>query len=116
MPRLNLFILALVAFFLTAPNDYEETAYNNYLLYKRSHSSSFRLPSQKSKPRFSSNHSTQLDQNEDYHQKDKNKKDPSSFGNLKRSFLICFIYFSRTDLRSFKLEPYLFARPPPILS
>ncbi|MEI1278527.1 hypothetical protein V6Z05_09390 [Leptospira venezuelensis] len=116
MPRLNLFILALVAFFLTAPNDYEETAHNNYLLYKRNHSSSFRLPSQKSKPRFSSNHSTQLDQNEDYHQKDKNKKDPCYFGDLKRSYSIYFIRFSRTDLRSFKLYTYLYARPPPTLS
>ncbi|MGJ4788265.1 hypothetical protein EHQ52_02520 [Leptospira koniambonensis] len=116
MPRLNIFILALVAFFLTAPNDYEETAYQNYLLYKRNHSSNFRLPSQKSKLRFSSNHFAQFDQNEDYHQKDKNKKDPSSLGDLKRTFSICLIVYSRTYLRSFELETYLFARPPPILS
>ncbi|PJZ75580.1 hypothetical protein [Leptospira neocaledonica] len=116
MPRFHLFILALVAFFLTAPNDYEETAYNNYLLYKRNHSSSFKLPSQKTKPRFSSNHFAQFDQNEDFHQKDKTKKDPSSLNGLKRSFLTFFTLFSKTELHSFQLNTYLFARPPPALS
>ncbi|TGL62043.1 hypothetical protein EHQ64_08865 [Leptospira sarikeiensis] len=106
-------IFPLVAFFLIAPNDYEERAFQNYLLYKRNHSGSFRLPSQKSKPRFSSNTFSQLDQNEDFHQKDKSKKNTSNSFGLDRpffSFLFVFILFFLLISGKNFLQ---FARPPP---
>lgn len=113
MLRLRYLILPLAAFFLVAPNDYEERALQGYLLARKNASTAFRYPSSKSKLRFSCQILQQLDQNEDFHSKDKAQKRNSDLAQrpLAQSSDSVFLENHRIQ-ETFRLFGF-FARPPP---